>query len=257
MRAPGRKGEIYEYFTCCWRQKHRCSQPHHCVEAVERAIEDEYANVQLSAERREKIRADVRAYVISLDQTAEPERQAIDESLKRLAAQEKKLLQVHYRDHISVELFGEEQTRLRRERVAAEKRRDEVNVDYGRMLERLDVALSLTDQIQAAYLAAGPALVASSTRPSSSASGSTVRPSPTSNWPRPSPSSMTRNLSIDQRTLAVRPRGPTTVSRTPRRVGWPAGAWTRVSGAAPRPEGDKAPRPLRTVELVTFYVWCG
>ena len=155
-RAKGRAGGIYEYFICAGRQHGNCSQPHHRVQAVEQAVEDEYARIELSAARREQIRRAVRTYVAALDGKAEPERQRIAETLKHLADQEKKLLQAHYNDHISPELFAEEQERIRRERIAAEKRQTELQVDHDQVLERLDVALSLTDQVQAAYLMAAP-----------------------------------------------------------------------------------------------------
>jgi site-specific DNA recombinase len=155
-RAKGRAGGIYEYFVCSGPQKHICDQPHHRVEAVERAIEAEYAHVQLSEARREQIRAAVRAYVATLDKIAEPERQQITETVARLARQEKKRLQAHYADNISDSLFGEEQQRIRRERVAAERRLTELQVDHGRTLERLDIALGLTHRVQASYLMAEP-----------------------------------------------------------------------------------------------------
>jgi site-specific DNA recombinase len=155
-RATGRNGTTYEYFTCRGRQFGDCSQPHHRVEAVERAIEDEYARIELSDTTRQQIRADVQAYVESLDAKSDPERAELTEQLKKLAAQEKKLLQAHYADHISDELFAEEQRRIRQERVAAEQRQSELDIDHGKTLERLEMALSMTDHIQAGYLMAEP-----------------------------------------------------------------------------------------------------
>jgi DNA invertase Pin-like site-specific DNA recombinase len=155
-RATGRSGATYEYFVCSGRQEGTCSQPHHRVEAVERAIEDEYARIQLSEQRRETIRAEVRAYVAALDGKAEPEREQVEATLKAIAGQGKKLLQAHYDDLISSGLFAEEQQRLRRERVAAEQRQAELQADHRVTLERLELALSLTDRVQAAYMAAEP-----------------------------------------------------------------------------------------------------
>jgi site-specific DNA recombinase len=155
-RAKGRAGGIYEYFVCAGRQNGNCSQLHHLVQAVEQAVEDEYVHIELSEARREKIRHAVRAYVTALDGQAEPERQQVAEMLKRLAGQEKKLLQAHYQDHITPELFAEEQERIRRERVAAEQRQADLQIDHDQALEGLEIALSLTDRVQAAYLMAGP-----------------------------------------------------------------------------------------------------
>jgi site-specific DNA recombinase len=155
-RATGRNGTTYEYFVCLGRQRGTCSQPHHRVAAVERAIEDEYARIELSEEARDKIRADVQSYVERLDSQSDPERSQLQEDFKRLSAQERKLLQAHYNDHISDELFAEEQRRIRQERVAAESRLGELDVDHGKALERLEMALNLTNRIQAAYQLADP-----------------------------------------------------------------------------------------------------
>jgi len=155
-RAKGQAGAIYEYFVCTGRQQGSCSQPHHRVQAVEQAIEDVYAENELTDSRREEIRMAVRAYVATLDQQAGPERQEIAANLSRLAGQEKKLLQAHYDDNITVELFAEEQQRIRRERIAAQKRQAELEVDHSQTLKTLDTALSLTDEIQTAYVLAKP-----------------------------------------------------------------------------------------------------
>jgi len=155
-RATGRAGGIYEYFVCGGRMEGSCSQPHHRVAAVERAVEDEYARIELSTTRRAEIRTSVQAYVASIDAKAEPERQQITETLRKLTAQEKKLLQAHYDEYITPKLFAQEQQRIRRERISSEQRQAELQVDHGRTLERLDIALGMTDRVQAAYLIAEP-----------------------------------------------------------------------------------------------------
>ena len=155
-RAKGRAGGIYEYFVCAGRQQGTCNQPHHRVQAVEQAIEDVYAENELSEQRRQQIRTAVRAYVQTLDQHTGPERQQIEENLTRLSGQEKKLLQAHYDDNITPELFAAEQQRIRRERIAAQQRQEELQVDHGQTLKTLDTALSLTDEIQTAYILAKP-----------------------------------------------------------------------------------------------------
>lgn len=155
LRAKG-KGGTYEYFVCAGKQEGTCGQPHHRVAAVERAVEDEYAKIELSAKRQAKIRSDIHAQVETLNEDAEPERQALTEELRRIAQHEKKLLQAHYDDQISSELFAEEQERLRRETIAAETRLQELQTDHSAALEQLDLALQLTDHIQAAYITAQP-----------------------------------------------------------------------------------------------------
>ena len=155
-RATGRNGGVYEYFVCHNKTKRQCQQPHHRVEAVERAIEREYARIRLSAPVKAKLRQDIRAYVAHTEQQADPERNETAATIKRLAVQERKLLEAHYQDGISPELFAEEQRRIRQERIAANKRTKELDTDHGRTVERLDASLRLTDHVQAAYLLAEP-----------------------------------------------------------------------------------------------------
>ena len=154
-RANG-NGGIYEYFVCRGRQQGTCSQPHHRALAVELAIEEHYASVQLADLRREQIRGYVRDYVAKLDEHAEPERSRVAEVLRSLDGQERKLLAAHYADRISEALFNEEQDRIRRERAAAQRLQADLAIDHSDTLAHLDVALELTDRIQAAYSLATP-----------------------------------------------------------------------------------------------------
>jgi site-specific DNA recombinase len=154
-RANG-NGGIYEYFVCRGRQQGTCTQPHHRALAVELAVEDHYATVQLDSERRGKIRDYVQRYVADLDARIAPERARVAETIRALDGQERKLLSAHYADQISEGLFAEEQDRLRRERAAAQKLQTELAVDHRDVLARLDVALELTDRLQAAYQLATP-----------------------------------------------------------------------------------------------------
>ena len=94
-RASGNDG-VYEYFVCRGRQEGTCTQPHHRVRAVELAIEEHYADVQLTDPRREQIRDYVRSYVAALDEYAAPERSRVSQLLRGLDGQERKLLAAHY-----------------------------------------------------------------------------------------------------------------------------------------------------------------
>jgi hypothetical protein len=57
---------------------------------------------------------------------------------------------------VSEALFAEEQGRIRRERVAAEKRIESLSVEHDQVLKTLDLALAMTEDIQAAYVQAEP-----------------------------------------------------------------------------------------------------
>ena len=156
---PKGNGGTYEYFVCSGRMHGSCSQGYHRAGAVEAAVERHYGeaeDVQLSDADRDAIRQAVRAYIGELAEKADEQVAAAKADVARLAGEERKLLQAHYADRVSPGLFAEEQARIRRERDGAERRLDELSVDHDRVLDALESALALTDDIQLAYLEAGP-----------------------------------------------------------------------------------------------------
>jgi hypothetical protein len=76
--------------------------------------------------------------------------------LTRLEQQERKLLTAHYADQVSEGVFASEQERIKRERVGLTKRIEHLSLEHEDVLTALDQALELTDDIQRAYLLAGP-----------------------------------------------------------------------------------------------------
>ena len=153
-RARGRHGGLYDYFVCGGRSARICTQPHHRVEAVESAIERHYATVQLTDDQRDRIRATVREHIDALARVAEKETARAGAEVTRLDNEERKLLNAHYQDKISDHIFAEEQERIRRERLAADELLRRYEVKYDAILDTLDIALDLTNEIQAAYLQA-------------------------------------------------------------------------------------------------------
>jgi site-specific DNA recombinase len=154
-RAKGKGGE-YEYFVCGGRQHSNCNQRSHRVEAVEAAVEAAYADKELSDDGREKIRQAIQSQVDALTLLSAEKVAEAETKLAELERQERKLLTAHYADQLSETLFAEEQKRIKRERIGAEKRIDSLSVDHEQAMKTLDLALALTDDTQRAYLQAGP-----------------------------------------------------------------------------------------------------
>ena len=102
------------------------------------------------------IRAAVQAHIADLAALADKETARARAEVTRLDNQERKLLTAHYADRITDHIYEEEQRRIRRERAAADQLLRRFELDYDSILETLDVALKLTDNIQAAYLNADP-----------------------------------------------------------------------------------------------------
>jgi site-specific DNA recombinase len=155
-QAKGRRGGLYDYFICAGRNARICTQPHHRVAAVEAAVERHYASIQLTDQQREQIRATVQEHVDALAKIADKETARARAEATRLDNEERKLLTHHYQDRISDHLFAEEQARIHRERQAAEQLLERYQIDHERIVETLDTALKLTDNIQAAYENATP-----------------------------------------------------------------------------------------------------
>jgi site-specific DNA recombinase len=149
-------GGSYDYFICRSRQLGACSQPHRRVEVVEDKIIEHYATIRLTPERREQLRRDIRERFTALTAFSARELDRARQELARLKDEERKLLRAHYDNHISEELFGEEEARIRSERVAAQSTVNRLSGEYDLALANLDKALSLTEYIQAAYDLAPP-----------------------------------------------------------------------------------------------------
>jgi site-specific DNA recombinase len=154
-RANGKGGE-YEYFVCGGRQHGNCKQRAHRVQAVEAAVEQHYGIKELTDQERDKLRSAVTGHIESATVLAGEKVAQAETALTRLDQEERKLLQAHYADQISEALFAEEQTRIQRERVAATKQIEQLSLKHDQVLKALDLALAMTDDIQAAYVQAGP-----------------------------------------------------------------------------------------------------
>jgi DNA invertase Pin-like site-specific DNA recombinase len=149
-------GGTYEYFVCPNKQRRQCDQPYHRVEVVEAAVERYYRKVQLSKSRQRRVRAAIKARLDEMAAISERELARCNGELRTLDEQERTLLQKHYQGRVSDKLYDEEQRRIATEREAAEAIIARLSVQFGDIEETLDLALSLTDDIQAAYIKASP-----------------------------------------------------------------------------------------------------
>ena len=132
------------------------TQPHHRVEAVEAAIERHYSTLELDEEERTRVKAALREHTEALAKVARRETTRARSEVTRLDNEERKLLQAHYADRISADLFNEEQERIKRERAAAQQLLERHQLNHDELLTVLDYALELTDRTQTAYLRAEP-----------------------------------------------------------------------------------------------------
>jgi site-specific DNA recombinase len=149
-------GGTYEYFVCPNKQRGKCDQPYHRVEVVEAAVERYYRTVQLSKAHQECIRAAIKARLDEMAAISKRELERCNGELLALDEQERTLLQKHYQGRVSDKLYDEEQSRIARQREAAEAISERLLLQFDDIKETLDLALALTDDIQAAYIQASP-----------------------------------------------------------------------------------------------------
>ena len=136
-------GGTYEYFVCPRNQHGECPQSYQPVDLVEAAIANHYRGVTITEVEREEIR---QAITKDLSQRAATAQQEIDRCqgvLDEIKEQERKLLNMHYEDRISSDLFDDEQTRLRRRRQDAETLIGRLNLGHQDIIDTLDLALEI------------------------------------------------------------------------------------------------------------------
>jgi site-specific DNA recombinase len=147
-------GGTYEYFVCPNKQRHQCDQPYHRVDVVEARIERYYSNVELSKATQRRIREAIRARLEDMAALSKQEASRCHGELRTLEEQERTLLHRHYEGRVSDKLYKDEQFRIAGEREAAEAILARLSLHFEDIDETLDLALDLTNDIQAVYIKA-------------------------------------------------------------------------------------------------------
>jgi site-specific DNA recombinase len=136
-------GGMYEYFVCPRYQYGECPQGYQPVDIVETAIENHYRGVTITEAERQKIREAITNDLGERAATAQQEIDRCHSVLEEVREQERKLLNMHYEDRITDELFDDEQTRLRHRRQDAETLIDRLNLSFDDITATLDLALAI------------------------------------------------------------------------------------------------------------------
>jgi site-specific DNA recombinase len=152
-------GGTYEYFVCPNRQRRQCSQAAQRVESVEAAIEQHYRTVQFSPADRDRVRAAVEQHLAQLATISQQEIDHCQQLLTTLKVQERKLLDKHYQDAISDELFQDEAKRIKRERKDAEAITARLSLRHDELATGLTLALKLASaDLHDLYAKASPTI---------------------------------------------------------------------------------------------------
>jgi site-specific DNA recombinase len=140
-------------------QRRTCPERYQRVEAVEAAVEEHYRTISLSAPDQERVRTATEQHLAKLATTSQSEIARCQSVLTGLKLQERKLLDKHYADDISDELFHEEAERIKGERQDAEAIIERLSLRHEDLLAGLELALKLvSSDLYDLYLRASPTI---------------------------------------------------------------------------------------------------
>ena len=151
--AKARNGQIYPYFVCSYRQRHRteCSFKAVLIDEVDAHIADLYRHIHITPDERRAIEKYLRGELDHIYARQHTHIQKLTTQARKLKTQQAKLLEAHYADAIPLDLLKTEQARLTREldhvtRELATHTADRQAVDH-----RLDEALALLEHCHRLY----------------------------------------------------------------------------------------------------------
>jgi site-specific DNA recombinase len=153
-------GGLYEYFGCINRLSRKggrhCSTSHYPVAMVERAVEDHYRTIRLTKKVRENVYVDVRRDASERAEIIRKDMERHERRIKKLEANQARLVQMSYDGLVSDEVLASEQQRLEVERLQAQRLLDATAIQAQDVESALDGALAKTSTPQATYLASTP-----------------------------------------------------------------------------------------------------
>ena len=138
-------GDHYHYLMCADRHAKRnaCKQRSVQTAEVEKQIETYYANIRLSESDKEQLR---KLLLVELDKRRKEEMSSqgnIRLEKDKIARKQKKLLEAHYADAISLDIFKEEQAALQRAMNDIEAKLAALEQNYSSVTDALESVLEL------------------------------------------------------------------------------------------------------------------
>ena len=151
--AKARNGQIYPYFVCSYRQRHRteCSFKAVLIDEVDIAIADLYHHIHITPEDRQAIEKYLRLELDHIYARQHTHTQQLTTQARKLKTQQAKLLEAHYADAIPLDLLKTEQARLTRELDHITRELATLTADRERVEQHLTEALALLEHCHHLY----------------------------------------------------------------------------------------------------------
>ena len=146
-------GVHYEYYSCLSRvtPSGPCGACYVRLEAIEDQLDAIHATDWLTPDEREQVRSAVRDYIEKKALVARSESDRHVRRLRELTTQQQKLVQLYYRDAVSIDVLHAEQARITAERAQVEHWATAARHQVDDVMTALDEALALVDAGQRAY----------------------------------------------------------------------------------------------------------
>ena len=151
--AKARNGQIYPYFVCSYRQRHRteCSFKAVLIDEVDARIADLYRHIHITPEDRQAIEKYLRLELDHIYARQHTHTQQLTTQARKLKTQQAKLLEAHYADAIPLDLLKTEQARLTRELDQITRELATLTADRERVEQHLTEALALLEHCHHLY----------------------------------------------------------------------------------------------------------
>ena len=151
--AKARNGQIYPYFVCSYRQRHRteCSFKAVLIDEVDARIADLYRHIHITPEDRRAIEKYLRIELDHIYARQHTHTQTLTTQARKLKTQQAKLLEAHYADAIPLDLLKTEQARLTRELDHITRELATLTADRERVEQHLTEALALLEHCHHLY----------------------------------------------------------------------------------------------------------
>ncbi len=152
-RHRGKAGDHYEYYSCLSRVTPTgpCGIRYLRLQEIEGELESIHARPWLTPVEHGLIREALHSSVQAKTQVARDEADRHARRLRDLERQQEKMLQLYYRDGISIEVMQQEQIRIKRERAEVERWQQIAVGQVEDIMEALNIALLLIDRERLIY----------------------------------------------------------------------------------------------------------
>lgn len=147
MEKPGRA-----YFYCL----NKCGEPYAKTEKLEFEVEDLYDELSIPKELRLAVEVRLHDEILKREAGRTERVAAVTKRLERLTRERERLLAAYMADALELDLFKQEQKRIRQETLAAERQLEEATASLAEARTIVETALSLLDRIARSYRSAKP-----------------------------------------------------------------------------------------------------